>query len=92
MTSQVRYLNTLMSQKSKQQPLINPINASLSAQLDQCKEREGKLLEQLQELNDQNELLEFRVLELEQCTGVPSEHTLAKVRMKVDILVKCQCA
>lgn len=58
--------------------LINPINASLSQQLEDCKEREAKLLDQIQELNDQNELLEFRVLELEQCTGV--EHTLTKVR------------
>ncbi|XP_017302186.1 uncharacterized protein LOC103515387 isoform X2 [Diaphorina citri] len=77
----VRYLNSIiLSQKSKTNILINPINSSLSQQLEACKEREGKLLEQLQELNDQNELLEFRVLELEQCTGVGSEHTLAKVR------------
>ncbi|KAI5747957.1 hypothetical protein M8J77_020388 [Diaphorina citri] len=79
----VRYLNSIiLSQKSKTNILINPINSSLSQQLEACKEREGKLLEQLQELNDQNELLEFRVLELEQCTGVGSEHTLAKGKDK----------
>uniref|UniRef100_A0A8D9F982 Uncharacterized protein n=1 Tax=Cacopsylla melanoneura TaxID=428564 RepID=A0A8D9F982_9HEMI len=73
----VRHLNALLlTHKSKQHLLINPINSSLAQQLDDCKERESKLLEQLQELNDQNELLEFRVLELEQCTGV--EHTLTK--------------
>lgn len=73
----VKYLNSLMlNQRSKQNVLINPINSSLSHQLDQSKEREAKLLEQLQELNDQNELLEFRVLELEQCNGV--DHNLTK--------------
>jgi len=69
----------------EKQTVIN-LNLGLSEKIRVLEEREGRLRSELQDSKDQAELLEFRVLELEECQEKtqPSPVTLKDMKQTVD--------
>lgn len=53
------------------------VTAALTERVKSLEAREATLLHELGDLREQNELLEFRILELEECHDKVSLHTMS---------------
>lgn len=62
----------------KQETCENGINLIMAEQIRILKEREAQLMSEAEELREQNDLMEFRILELEECRKEVG-HSLASI-------------